>query len=840
MTETKIFGIRHHGPGSAHSLVAALHRFKPDCVLIEGPPEGNNILPLVAEAGMTPPVALLVYAQDNPRQASYYPFAEFSPEWQAIKYALSSGITCRFMDLPQSNWLALNTAKLKKMQATGVVTPAQSQDFELRSAPALLEQDAEQEPVQDEIHELVQEQNNQDLLDLIEEEKQTQIVQQRQELRERIKADPIGTLAEAAGFSDGERWWEQIVEQRHAGDSDSVFDAIAEAMQVLRLELALEEDPDARAKTAKLEVSDDGSERIIFDEDIVMEPLREAHMRQTMRAAAKDFSKIAVVCGAWHTPALLKMPPAKEDAALLKGLPKQKADATWIPWTHGRLSFTSGYGAGVHSPGWYQHIFTNRENPVLTWLVKVAQLLREEDLDASSAQVIDTLRLVEALSAMRNLAHPGLDDLNEAIITVMCHGNNTPLALIRKKLIVGESLGQVPENTPGTPLERDLNQLQSKLRLKPEANSRILELDLRKPIDLNRSELLNRLLILDIDWAEKQYIRGKSGTFHENWDLEWYPELSIRLIEAGIWGRTIEQAAAARAADVAARTNSLATLVDLLEKILEADLPDALNQVMTRINSEAAMAGDVIELMKAVPTLARVVRYGNVRGTDIGAVKSIIDGLVTRILVGLPTACRSLDDEAADSLQALITEVNAALLLLNSAADLKAYRSVLLKLAEDSALHGQIAGKATRLLFESRTVDELAAARLMQFALSRGSEPLYAGKWLEGFLSGSALVLIHDSRLWQLLDSWLLGLNQESFAELLPLLRRTFSTFTSPERRQIGERVRDTQPVVGEILPTEEIEENLNLERMRPPLNMVRFLLGLEPLALLHDEGCAL
>lgn len=52
--------------------------------------------------------------------------------------------------------------------------------------------------------------------------------------------------------------------------------------------------------------------------------------------------------------------------------------------------------------------------------------------------------------------------------------------------------------------------------------------------------------------------------------------------------------------------------------------------------------------------------------------------------------------------------------------------------------------------------------------------------------------------------------------------------------------MRDTQPVVGEILPTEEIEENLNLERMRPPLNMVRFLLGLEPLALLHDEGCAL
>jgi hypothetical protein len=140
-----------------------------------------------------------------------------------------------------------------------------------------------------------------------------------------------------------------------------------------------------------------------------------------------------VVCGAWHAPALSQIPAAKEDNALLKGLPKQKVEATWIPWTHGRLSFSSGYGAGVESPGWYHHIFTNRENPVLTWLVKVAQLLRAEDLDASSAQIIDTLRLVEAVSSMRELAHPSLDELNDAIITVLCSGNNIPLGLISKE-----------------------------------------------------------------------------------------------------------------------------------------------------------------------------------------------------------------------------------------------------------------------------------------------------------------------------------------------------------------------------------------------------------------------
>lgn len=406
--------------------------------------------------------------------------------------------------------------------------------------------------------------------------------------------------------------------------------------------------------------------------------MREAHMRQCLRSASKEFSRIAVVCGAWHARPLAICQQRKKTQPYSKVYQSKKLMPPGFPGPTADFHFLAVMAPASSSAGWYHHIFTNRENPVLTWLVKVAQLLRAEDLDASSAQVIDTLRLVEAVSSMRELAHPSLDELNDAIITVLCSGNNIPLGLIRKKLIVGETLGQVPENTPGTPLERDLAKLQSKLRMKPEATSKVLELDLRKPLDLSRSELLNRLLILNIDWAEKQYIRGKSGTFHENWDLEWYPELSIRLIKTlGIWGRTIEQAAAAKAADVASKNNSLATLVDLLEKILEADLPDALKMVMDRINSEAAVAGDVNELMKSIPTLARVVRYGNVRGTDVEAVRSIIDALVTRIVIGLPSACQSLDDEAADSMQGLINEVNAALLLLSRQDHLSSYRELL-------------------------------------------------------------------------------------------------------------------------------------------------------------------
>ncbi len=102
-----LFGVRHHGPGCARSLVKALEALQPDCVLIEGPPEADDLLALAGAEGMEPPVALLLYAPEAPQYATFYPFAEFSPEWQAIRYALQQGVPVQFMDLPQVHALAL-------------------------------------------------------------------------------------------------------------------------------------------------------------------------------------------------------------------------------------------------------------------------------------------------------------------------------------------------------------------------------------------------------------------------------------------------------------------------------------------------------------------------------------------------------------------------------------------------------------------------------------------------------------------------------------------------------------------------------------------------------------
>src|SRR5206468_13086698 len=138
--------------------------------------------------------------------------------------------------------------------------------------------------------------------------------------------------------------------------------------------------------------------------------------------AKKDgFKSIAVVCGAWHAPALdVEKVAKKDDDELLKGLAKIKTSATWVPWTYERLCYASGYGAGVQSPGWYEHLFHHEHQTIESWLTRVARLLREKDIDCSSAHVIEAVRLSRTLAGMRARPIPDLADIADATRAVFC------------------------------------------------------------------------------------------------------------------------------------------------------------------------------------------------------------------------------------------------------------------------------------------------------------------------------------------------------------------------------------------------------------------------------------
>jgi len=738
-----VLGVRHHGPGSARSVVAELDRVRPSVVLVEGPADADPLLGLAAAPGMAPPVALLGYAPDEPRVSAFWPYAVFSPEWQALLWAARAGVPVRFCDLPAGAVLARAESREdaghedtghedtghedkgdESGDEPGGPAPGQSESGEGERAAAASGDQGDTGAGEAEAGSRSEASG----LD--------------------FAADPIGALAGAAGYDDPERWWEDLVEART--DGSSPFPALTEAMGELR----------AASPEAPLH-----------------ERRREAHMRQVLRSALKETGGVvAVVCGAWHAPALTwPLPPATADAALLRGMPKRKAALAWVPWTHSRLATASGYGAGIASPGWYHHLFATQAQTVERWLTRVAGVLRERDLPVSSAHVIEGVRLASALAVLRGRPAAGLAEVSEATLAVLCEGDQVMAGFVTRDLVVGELLGSVPEDAPPVPLDADLRAGARALKLKISPLAVTLDLDLRRELDRGRSEFLHRLDALGIGFGQVTASAVRStGTFRETWTVRWQPSLSVAVIDAAVWGTTVAGACAARLIDRAVSAASLPEVTEAVSDVLFAGLSDAaLAPVLRALDAVAALDEDVTSLMTAVPALVRAIRYGTVRGTPSGSLSAVVDALVIRVCAAVPGAVGGLADDAAARLREAMDGLHAALSVYQ-ASSLERWIGALGGLAGRRDLHGLVAGRVTRMLADTSTLTWAEAATRFHAALSVGVPPGAKAAWAEGFLgsssggpggragSGGGLLLVHDADLLGVLDQWVASLKLQT------------------------------------------------------------------------------
>ena len=736
-----LLGIRHHGPGSAALLRQALDALDPACVLIEGPPEGDPLIQYVVDAGMKPPVAMLLHAVDDAKTASFIPFAEFSPEWQAMQWALEQQRPVRFIDWPAAVSLALSQQRAAEADAKEPTTSEPA-----ANAP---------------------------------------------------RPDALDLLAAAAGYDDGEAFWNSLIEQHggnHGEHALAVFTAIETAMTEAR----------AHEETFDLDPSDEARDL-----------RREAFMRTHIRAALKEHEgSIAVVCGAWHLSALRADVKAADDRALVKDLPRIKVEATWVPWTDSRLSTRSGYGAGVISPGWYRHLWSLYARPQVPdaqefaalWQSRTAQTLRHEGYAAPTASAIDATHLALGLAALRNLPMPGLAEMREASLATFCHGNAVPLNVIEQKLYIGERVGEIGDRVPQMPLARDLVLWQRRTRLKPEALELEVKLDLRSEAGLLKSTLLHRLNLIHVRWGRLLDANSSRGTFREVWMLSWQPELSVALAEALIYGVTIEQAAANATLERARNTNSVTTLADLIHAALIADLPDAATACIDLLQAAAVSASDITDLMRAVSPLVRVLRYGSARKLPEEALRALILSLSIEINAGVRIGSRSLDEPTAAARIEAMEGFDEALTLFADPALTASWNAELAHLVDDDQVVAPVAGLSLRRLHDRRiwSADAVAAAFARH---TTAGDPQHAGAFLEAFLRGGSEIILQDASLLSLVDAWLCTLSPEEFMAALPLLRRSLFSFDTTARRRLLDKLKQgpQQSTAPAALPQQDV-----------------------------------
>jgi len=504
------FPVRHHSPVCALHLERLLRERRPGAVLVEGPAGLTPLIPLLLHPEARAPFAFYTGFADagpdndpvdralpRPRRAAYFPFSDHSPELVALRVGAELGATLRFIDLEFADQCRAETAQEPALEAPRV--------------ESLLAED-------------------------------------------RLAGSPfLQTLARRAGCRDHNDLWDHLFESRimaSAGPSP------AGTLRFLR-------DVAAWCHFARVEAS---AESLRADGTLAREAAMAAAIR---RELSRGTQSVVVVTGGFHTVAL----PSLVNAARAPALPKvgpapAETVACLVRYSFEQLDALNGYAAGMPAPAYYDAVWravkeTPAGNPfadiAARFLVDLGRLSRSRKL-AVALSLADELAAVEQAQRLARLrGHPGplredlLDGVRSGFVKGSLDSEGEVVLGLAKELLGGTRLGEVPAAAGSPPLVQDFRARAERLRLNvSDAVRRRVSLDLyRRAAQRETSRFLHCLALLEVPFASMaagpDFVRGAGlERLHEHWECQWSPLTESRLVDAGLFGATVEAAAANR------------------------------------------------------------------------------------------------------------------------------------------------------------------------------------------------------------------------------------------------------------------------------------------------------
>ncbi|HSU52854.1 MAG TPA: DUF5682 family protein [Candidatus Dormibacteraeota bacterium] len=740
-----IFGVRHLSPAAAWHLGQLLEKTDPDLVLIEASDDAEELIPHIVSPKSKLPIAILAYTTDVPVRTFCYPLATYSPEYQALAWCHEHKVKARFMDLPSSVFLGLMD------RDDGTAALAKDKPEEKKED----EGDGEGEPV----------------------------LQKPPETRQSIY-DKIATLA---GEPDYETYWERHFEQLKGQDS------YLNALQCYGHELRTMEDFSTRHAAEIL--------------------VREAYMRRKIQQAIAEGyepEKIVVVTGAFHASALGPELPPMMDEELGK-LRRRDSKLTLMPYSFFKLSSQSGYGAGNHAPAYFEMVWdeflksdgsdTSEKSVAIPtlFLSKVVGELRASGTFRSTAEVIEGVRLAQAIAHMRDSA-PTLRELQDAAITLLGQGDP---AVVRDSLLrveVGTAIGSLAKGVSQTSIQDDFYRELNRLKLDQFKTGvkKDLELDLRENrrvktqqaafLDLHRSSFLHKLAVLEVPFAQKMAVRQEGTTWAEKWALQWTPEAEIAIVEAVLLGETVELAVAVKFKQRLEQCNSVAEASRVIREACECGMSDSIELARETLQRLANDSSDFVALAGAAQQLGFVIRYGDVRQFDAEPLKPLLEQLFLEGALTLVGAS-NCDLAAAKNMLVGVNELNKVALDYTSLIDEPLWLAELQKLARADHLNPLLSGYACAILVERNVISNEELAREVSRRLSPGISADLGAGWFEGVSKRNRYALLTRLALWEQLDTYVSSLSDDEFKRALVFLRRAFGDFSPAEKRSITENL---------------------------------------------------
>ncbi|MFI1933565.1 DUF5682 family protein [Streptomyces sp. NPDC020330] len=580
-----LIGVRHHAPSLAAALPALLDAAAPDVLLVELPAEFQPWLGWLAHEETEAPVALAAVPADGPgagshgeRGPAFYPFADFSPELVALRWAARNGVPAVACDLPLAD---------RAWAGDGPDTPVPVPSADSATGPG-----------------------------------------EGRGLSAALRSRLTGR--------DGDDLWDRLVEALAPGSTPEALRRAA-----LLTGWALRHETEARGGVQGTDLVREACMRRHVAEALAS-GRRPAvvvgafHTPALLPSAAETAGGPAPEAPgapeAQAPPASPGRPPVPEPGA--DGHRQGTAEATactvsLVPYTYPLLDSRSGYPAGIRDPEWQHTVLDAAGDPaalheaLIRTAVRLCAALREQGHPYGPADGREVVRVAGDLARLRGLPAPGRGELLEAVQTVLgrgeTYGTGRAVARALERVLVGARTGRPAPAAPRSGLGPAVEAETEALGLPGPTDThekapRDLRLDpARSSLDRRRELLLRRLTVCGIPYAREQGVAGAAGSegLTTRWQVRWTPATAAMLTAAGTRGVTPAQAAEGvlrqrHAAERAEGGPTAAQVVGGLTGAAECGLPALADERLTELAAVLPASGTLPELLSGLDLLDRL------------------------------------------------------------------------------------------------------------------------------------------------------------------------------------------------------------------------------------------
>ncbi|WP_329389118.1 DUF5682 family protein [Streptomyces sp. NBC_01716] len=776
--EPYLIGVRHHSPALAAAIPALLDASGADVICVELPTDFQPWLTHLAAPGTVAPVALAGAHEDG--RLGFYPFADFSPELAAIRWARDHGVEVRCCDLPLSDpgWTPRDsdagpdrrgTAFAAALDASG--TGRDGDDLWDRTVEVRAP-DCPPEAVRRAalgvgwaLRHDASTAGGVPQTDLARESHMRRTITEAAGTTRRVAA-VIGAFHAPA-----------LAPRRAASPAEAGTAGLAGAVGAVG---AVTTKGALRPETAGFGGNAEASPS----------------------AAADQAARAAGAAGSDH--------PARtigNGGSSRAGIGGGGVVTSLVPYTFGLLDSRSGYPAGIRDPRWQQAVFVaggvgeRVREAAAGAITGLCRAMRDAGHTAGTGEAVEALRLADDLARLRALPAPGRGELLEAVTAVLGQGEplgrGRALARALETVLVGTERGRVAPGTPrsglGPAVEAELAALRLPCPESPEP--REVRLDpLRSELDGRREVLLNRLQVCDVGYCSPGDVTrtGDSAGLSTRWQASWTPSVPARLDLVGVRGVTAAGAAAGKLREIAHAQHAEGgptashTLTGLRDAA-RCDLPELVTERLAEAADVLPSSATLPELLAALDLL-HALRQGHLPGTTDATRRDASELAVVLLeaaVRGLPGLAGSDDPQDAVALVALATRAGEHRLGLRM-------DDALTTLATTGSPVIRGAATATRVLLDLDAPQALGdrVASWVDRAVDPDGRHRLSGL-LTGLLTAAGpLLQSAEAALTPLLDR-VDTLPDQGFLDRLPALRGGFDVLTPADRGRLLRSVAD-------------------------------------------------